>query len=368
MGGGVSSVLQALSSIPPDVVCAADYARRAPDHLDPAGWAYLSGGAGDEVTLRENTSAFEALKLVPRVLSDVRGGHTGLELFGQALAHPFLLAPVGWQRLFHPDGEMASAQAAAVMEAVFAVSTYATTAIEDIAAQSRIAPWFQIYFQPEREDTERLVRRAEQAGCRVLIVTVDAPVNGPRNREQRAGFVLPPGMRAANLPLSAHVGNAGQGVFGGAMARAPTWADVAWLCGLTRLPVIVKGVLHPDDAARALDNGAAGIAVSNHGGRVLDTVPAAVHALPGIARRLNGAAPILFDSGIRRGTDAFKAIALGAQAVMVGRPYVQALSVAGALGVAHLLRTLREELELAMALMGCVSLSDMSDAQLFSAA
>jgi 4-hydroxymandelate oxidase len=367
MGRGVITVLPPLLSIPPDVVSAADYARRAPDHLDPAAWAYLAGGSGDEVTLRENTAAFEALKLMPRVLSDVRGGHTRLELFGQPMANPFILAPVGWQKLFHQEAELASAQAAAVMEAVFAVSTYATTAIEVIATQSPIAPWFQVYFQPEREDTERLVRRAEQVGCRVLIVTVDAPVNGPRNREQQAGFALPPGMRAANLPFRANERKAPHGVFDAAMAKAPTWADVAWLCGLTRLPVVVKGILHPDDAARALDSGAAGIAVSNHGGRVLDTVPAAIHALPAIARRVNGAAPILFDSGIRRGTDAFKAIALGAQAVMVGRPYVHALSVAGALGVAHLIRTLREELELTMALMGCATLSDISGEHLFPA-
>ncbi len=365
MGRSVSSALPALIYIPADVVCAADYARRAPDHLDAAVWAYLSGGAADEVTLRENTAAFEALKLLPRVLNDVRGGHTGLELFGQAMAHPFLLAPVGWQRLFHPAGELASAQAATVMDTVFSVSTYSTTGIEDIAAHSRIAPWFQIYFQPEREDTERLVRRAEQAGCRAFIVTVDAPANGPRNREQKAGFALPVAMRAANLPATANADFTGQGVFGGAMAKSPTWDDVAWLCGLTSLPVIMKGVLHPDDAARALDSGARGIGVSSHGGRVLDTVPAAIQALPAVARRVNGVAPILFDSGIRRGTDAFKALALGAQAVMVGRPYVHALSVAGALGVAHLLRTLREELELTMALMGCAKLSDISGAHLF---
>lgn len=368
MGRHVTNPLPALTSIPADIVCAADYARRAPEHLDPAAWAYLSGGAGDEVTLRENTATFNSLKLMPRVLADVWGGHTRLELFGQPMAHPFLLAPVGWQRLFHPDGELASAQAAAVMEAVFAVSTYSTATIEEIAARSPIAPWFQIYFQPEREDTERLVRRAEQAGCRALIVTVDAPVNGPRNREQRAGFALPPGMRAANLSASTLQGGAGQGVFNGAMAKAPGWVDVAWLCELTRLPVVVKGVLHPDDAARAIDSGARGIGVSNHGGRVLDTVPAAIHALPAVARRVNGAVPILFDSGIRRGTDAFKALALGAQAVMIGRPYVQALSVAGALGVAHLMRTLREELELTMALMGCATLADISDAHLFTAA
>ncbi|KCZ98976.1 FMN-dependent alpha-hydroxy acid dehydrogenase family protein [Hyphomonas polymorpha PS728] len=350
-----------LPAIPPDIVSAGDYERYAEKMLDPRILAYLAGGAGDEITLRANTQALEALTLIPRVLADVAGGHTRLTLAGEALSHPFILAPVGWQKLFHPQGELASAQASAVMQTPFAVSCMATETIEAVAGQGGPV-WFQIYMQPARADTEALVRRAEAAGCRALLVTVDAPIGGIRNRAQRAGFALPPGMVAANLPPETAPPALKPGesaVFDAMMRAAPGWADIAWLVGATRLPVFVKGILHPDDAARAVDAGAAGVMVSNHGGRVLDGAPAAIAALPAIAARLNEAAPILFDSGVRRGSDAFKAIALGADAVMIGRPYIWALSVAGALGVAHLIRTLREELEITMALMGCRTLADI---------
>ncbi|ABI76219.1 FMN-dependent alpha-hydroxy acid dehydrogenase family protein [Hyphomonas neptunium ATCC 15444] len=352
--------------IPADVVSAGDYARHAEAMLDPRVWAYLDGGAGDEITLRENLAAFEALKMTPRVLADVSGGHTRLTLAGEALAHPFILAPVGWQKLFHPQGELASAQAAGVMQAPLAVSCMATETVEAIAGQGGPV-WFQIYMQATRAATEALVRRAEAAGCRALLVTVDAPIGGIRNRAQRVGFSLPLGMVAANLPAEGApppLKAGASAVFDGMMRAAPGWADIEWLTRLTRLPVFVKGILHADDAERALSAGAAGIVVSNHGGRVLDTAPAAINALPAIAARLNGAAPILFDSGVRRGSDAFKAIALGADAVMIGRPYIWALSVAGALGVAHLLRTLREELEITMALMGCRTLTDIRQASI----
>jgi 4-hydroxymandelate oxidase len=357
--------LPPLTSIPRDLVSAGDYARRAQDHLPPATLAYLEGGAGDEITLRENTAAFSALKLAPRQLVDVKGGHTHLSLAGEPLAHPFLLAPVGWQRLFHPGGELEVARAAQAMDTVFAVSAVATTAIEALVAPGGAPVWFQIYMQASRETTAGVVRRAEAAGCRALIVTVDAPLAGLRNREQRAGFALPGHLKAENMPEVQPIRAAGEGagvsrVFDQAMHTAPTWKDVDWLVRQTQLPVWVKGILHPDDAARAVEAGAAGIVVSNHGGRVLDTAPAALHVLPAVAARLNGAVPILFDSGIRRGADAFKAIALGASAVMVGRPYIHALAVAGALGVAHLLRTLREELEITMALTGCARLADIT--------
>lgn len=357
------SLLPALAAIPPDVVSASDYERRAPDHLAPKTWAYLAGGAGDEITLAENTSAFAALKLKPRTLVPVTGGHTRVSLLGETLPHPFLLAPVGWHKLFHPQGELAVAQAARVMETVFAVSSLATTPLETLAATT--APlWFQLYIQPSRAATEQMVRRAEAAGCQALIVTVDAPLGGIRNREQRAGFALPPGLKAENLvedpvPVPSLTPGASP-VFDHAMLHAPVWNDIAGLVRLSTLPVFVKGILSPEDAARALEAGAAGIVVSNHGGRVLDTVPAAINALPAIAARVGGTAPILFDSGIRRGSDAFKAIALGASAVFVGRPYIHALSVAGALGVAHLVRTLREELEITMALAGCPTLDEAS--------
>lgn len=358
------STASPLAAIPPDIVSAGDYERYAEKMLDPRIWAYLAGGAGDEITLRANRAALDGLVMTPRVLADVAGGHTRLTLAGAALAHPFILAPVGWQRLFHPQGELASAQAASVLETPFAVSCMATETVEAISGQGGPV-WFQIYMQATRVETEALVRRAEAAGCRALLVTVDAPIGGIRNRAQRAGFALPPGMVAANLPPETPPPALKPGespVFDGMMRAAPGWDDITWLTGLTRLPVFVKGILQADDAARAMDAGAAGVVVSNHGGRVLDGAPAAIPALPAIAQRLNGAAPILFDSGIRRGGDAFKAIALGADAVMIGRPYIWALSVAGALGVAHLLRTLREELEITMALMGCRTLADIRQA------
>ncbi|PKP82601.1 MAG: alpha-hydroxy-acid oxidizing enzyme [Alphaproteobacteria bacterium HGW-Alphaproteobacteria-18] len=362
----MSGAASPLPAIPPDIVSAGDYERYAEQRLDPRIWAYLAGGAGDEITLRANASALEALTMTPRVLADVAGGHTRLTLAGEELPHPFILAPVGWQKLFNPCGEIASAQAARAMEAPFALSCMATETVEAIAGQGGPV-WFQIYMQPARAATEALVRRAEAAGCRALLVTVDAPIGGIRNRAQRAGFALPPGMVAANLPPEADPPALKPGesaVFDAMMRAAPGWADIEWLIGLTRLPVFVKGILHADDAARAIDAGAAGVVVSNHGGRVLDGAPAAITAVPAIAGRLGGAAPILFDSGIRRGSDAFRAIALGADAVMIGRPYIWALSVAGALGVAHLLRTLREELEITMALMGCRTLADIRQADI----
>lgn len=362
----MSTLRPPLASIPQDIVSAGDYARYAESMLDAKVWAYLAGGAGDEITLRDNVSAFETMRIVPRVLTNVAGGHTRLTLAGEALAHPFLLAPIGWQRLFHPQAELAVAQAASVMGTPFAISSMSTEPMEAIIAQGATA-WFQIYMQPTQAATEALVRRAEASGCRALIVTVDAPIGGIRNRAQRAGFVLPSDLKPANLPIEAPPQSLRPGespVFDGMMKSAPTWADLEWLTGLTALPVFVKGILHADDAERALSVGAAGVIVSNHGGRVLDTAFAAIDALPAIAARVNGAAPILFDSGIRRGSDAFKAIALGADAVLVGRPYIWALTVAGALGVAHLLRTLREELEITMALMGCRTLADIRRAGL----
>ena len=360
----MTSAAAPLPAIPPDIVSAGDYERYAEKMLDPRIWAYLAGGAGDEITLRANRAALDGLVMTPRVLADVAGGHTRLTLAGEALSHPFILAPVGWQKLFHPQGEIASAQAAALMQGPFAISCMATETIEAVAGQGGPV-WFQLYMQPARADTEALVRRAEAAGCRALLVTVDAPIGGIRNRAQRAGFALPPGMVAANLPPETAppaLKPAESAVFDGMMRAAPGWADIEWLTRLTRLPVFVKGILHPEDGARAVDAGAAGVVVSNHGGRVLDGAPAAIAVLPTIAARLNGAAPILFDSGVRRGSDAFKALALGADAVMIGRPYIWALSVAGALGVAHLLRTLREELEITMALMGCRTLADIRQA------
>lgn len=359
--------LPPLSAVPRDIVCAADYEQRAPEHLDENAWTYLSCGAADGVTLAENQTAFQRLQLRNRVLADVSGGHTRLNLFGREYRHPIFLAPVAYHGLFHVDGERAVAMAAAAMEAGMVLSSLASTALEEVAALAGPL-WFQLYIQKEREQTLSLVRRAEAAGCEALVVTVDAPVAGIRNQEQRVGFHLPAGMRAVNLPEAVSVATeleAGQSViFDGLMRGAPSWHDIAWLASETRLPVLLKGILTAEDAVRAVDAGAAGIVVSNHGGRVLDTVPATISVLPEIAAAVNGRIPLLLDGGVRRGTDVFKALALGASAILIGRPYVHALATAGALGVAHLLRTLREELEITMALCGCRTLADIDRSRL----
>lgn len=351
-----------LQVIPADIVSVADYERRAIGHIDAAAWAYLQGGAADERTLQDNLDAWADYTLLPRVLADVRGGHTRCTLFGETLAHPIILAPVASQRLFYPEGELATTLAASVMQGAAVISTQSSYSLEDIAIHNQSSGqsllWFQLYWQGGRDATLALVKRAEAAGYRALMLTVDAPVSGVRNREQRAGFSLPAEMANRNvLPTPLPVVPEGSSmVFDGLMAVAPTWEDVAWLVAQTSLPILFKGILHPDDAKKAVDIGASGIVVSNHGGRVLDGVITTFQALPEVVKAINGAVPVLVDGGIRRGTDIIKARALGATAVMVGRPYIYALSVAGALGVAHVIRLLREELEIAMALTGCKTL------------
>lgn len=360
-------------SIPPGIVSLFDYESHARQVLNDQAWAYLSGGAADELTLRANRGAFDHIRLNGRVLADLAGGHTRLDLFGAKLSHPILMAPVAHQRLFHPTGELGAVQAASAIGAGVVVSSMASTLLEDIAAQVVGVPlWFQLYIQPDRNFTEALVRRAEASGYTALVLTVDAPVSGVRNREQRAQFRLPPGIESVNLrgmalPSAVSRGPTDSRLFDDLLRSAPTWKDLAWLRGLTTLPIIVKGVLSPDDAQQAADLGAAGIIVSNHGGRTLDTLPATIEALPAVTRRVGERLPVLLDGGIRRGTDVLKALALGARAVMVGRPWVHGLAVAGPLGAAHALKILREEFEVAMALTGCATLKDIGPKVLFHA-
>jgi 4-hydroxymandelate oxidase len=356
-----------LAAIPPEVVAAADYEPLARERMGDAAWAWLQGGAAEETTLLDNQRAFDRLKLLPRVLADMAGGHTRLELFGQEYEHPIFIAPVAFQRMVHPEGELATVQAASAMRAGMVVSTQASVALESIARAASSPLWFQLYIQPDREFTAALVHRAEAAGYRALVLTVDAPVSGARNREQRSGFALAPGISAINLQgmraLPPQAARAGESplLASALVASAPTWGDVAWLRSTTRLPILLKGVLHPDDARRALDEGVGGVIVSNHGGRVLDTVPASIDALPAVSRAVGGRVPVLLDGGIRRGTDILKAIALGASAVLVGRPIMHGLAAAGALGVVHVLHILRTELEMAMVLCGRRRLADVDE-------
>jgi 4-hydroxymandelate oxidase len=346
-----------------------DHERLARERLDPGAWAYLCGGAADEITLRDNRSAWQRLQLRPRVLRPLAGGHTRRELFGRELAHPLLVAPMAYQRLAHRQGELASAMAASVMGLGYVLSTQSSVPLEEVAHLAHKEPtrgplWFQLYLQPDRGLTQSLVARAEAAGYEALVLTVDAPVQGSRDQERRAGFQLPPGVAAVNLPDGVAMAAGGPGLCGGLAEHAPSWEDLAWLQSVTRLPVLLKGITHPDDARLGVEHGAAGLIVSNHGGRTLDTLPATAALLPGIVNAVDGRVPVLVDGGVRRGTDVLKALALGARAVLVGRPVLHGLANAGATGVAQVLRLMCDELEIAMALCGCRTLDELGPAHL----
>jgi 4-hydroxymandelate oxidase len=345
-------------------VCLSDYEHLAEQVLDANALAYFSGGSADEITVRWNRAAFDKIALVPRVLNGGSGGSSRIELFGRRYAHPIFVAPMALQRLAHPDGEIATAMAAEAQDAGMVLSTQASVSLEDAARAGGTCRWFQIYTQPYRDDTLALVRRAEAAGYDALVLTVDAPINGVRNREHRAQFRLPDGIEMVHVNETAGrarppVPEGGSAVFDSLMTAAPTWGDVTWLLGQTRLPVVLKGILAPADAVAAIDAGVHGLIVSNHGGRTLDTAIASIDALPGVAHVVARRVPILLDGGIRRGTDVVKALALGASAVLIGRPVIYGLAANGPHGVAHVLRILRDEFEIAMALCGCKTIADI---------
>ena len=333
----------------------ADFEAAARACLPHAVYEYVASAAGDEVTFRENEDAFNRLKLRPRVLRDVAKLDPRVTLFGDTLAHPILLAPTAYQRMSHPEGEVATARGASDAGAVFILSTSGTASVEECVAASAAPVWFLLYWQSDRAFNEELVARIEASGAKALGVTVDTPVLGDRRRQQRAEFELPADM------ATPHLNDRNTGLRGvSAPQRAIlTWRDVEWLRSLTKLPFVLKGILDPDDAARAIDVGADAIIVSNHGARNLDTLPATIEALPAIAERVGGRIPILIDGGIRRGTDVLKSLALGATAVLIGRPYVYALAVGGAAGVTHCVDLLRKELEVGMALTGRATIAEI---------
>ena len=352
------------STIPAGVVCAADYERLAAEVIQPATLAYINGGSGAEQTLRANRTAFAGISIYNRVLRDCSHGSTRCRLLGMDFRHPILLAPTAYQRLLHPEGELAMARGAAATDTGMVVSTLASTSLEAIAAEQPKPRWLQLYLQPARGDTHGVLRRAEDAGYSAIMLTLDAPIQSPNYAAQRLGFRLPGTIEAVNLRHQSApqhvVVDAGESVImQGWMRDAPSWDDIAWLIRSTTLPIIAKGVSHPDDAARLLQAGIAAIAVSNHGGRALDGVPASLHTLPAIRERVGNDAVLIMDGGIRSGNDVFKALALGANAVMIGRLPLHALAVAGDLGVAHMVKLLCEELALTMALAGCPTLADI---------
>jgi isopentenyl diphosphate isomerase/L-lactate dehydrogenase-like FMN-dependent dehydrogenase len=331
----------------------AEYEAIAREKLDAGAYGYFAGGAGDEWTLAENVRAFNRWILRPRMLVDVGSVSTATTVFGADLSMPVLVAPTAFQRLAWPEGETATARAAAAAGTVFCLSTLGSYTPGEIAAAAPGGQhWLQLYWSPDRGFTKALVESAAGAGFAAIALTVDLPLAGRRERDLRAAFELPPELPLPNLPE--HLGG---GNFHATLAevvdRTITWRDLEWLAGVTDLPIAVKGVLTAEDARLASEHGVAGVIVSNHGGRQLDGVAATIDALPEVVEACAGKVTVLLDGGVRRGTDVVRALALGARAVLVGRAAVWGLAVDGEDGVRRVLELLREEVALALALLGC---------------
>ena len=342
-----------------------DYARAAAQKLPRGVLDYYAGGALDEIALRENTSAWEKLKLYYRVLAGVGSRDFATTVLGQPISMPIAVAPTAFHRLACAEGEIETAQAAKAAGTLFILSSLSNTAMEAVFSQAASPRWFQLYIYKDRAITAELVKRAEAAGAEAIVLTVDAPGLGTRERDTRNSFRLPDGLKVENLsPLGKgnipEVKGSGLAAYVYANFKQDlSYADLDWLCHETRLPVIVKGLVRADDAARSVEHGARAVVVSNHGGRQLDASPSTCDALPHVAQAVGDRCEVYVDGGIRRGSDVLKAIALGARAVLVGRPILWGLTVAGGEGATRVLEILRRELDEAMLLCGCTKLSDI---------
>lgn len=358
------------SERPAQPVAWAELERAAEESLEERAVAYVWGGAGSEDTMRANLEAFRAWRIVPRVMRDISARDLSTEVAGTSLPAPVLLAPVGVQKVLHDEGELATARAAATLGLPLIVSTASSTSMEDVAeAGGPEAPrWYQLYWPNDRELAESLVRRAEASGHSAIVLTVDNSIVGwkPRDLQQAylpflegvgiEQYLTDPVFRAALEKPPEEDKMAAVGHFLGVFSNPSlTWDDLEWLAEITTVPVIVKGVLHPDDAREASERGMAGAVVSNHGGRQIDGAIASLDALPAIADAVGDEMAVLFDSGVRSGADVFKALALGADAVLIGRPYLWGLALAGQEGVETVLRCILAELDLTLALSGHTS-------------
>jgi 4-hydroxymandelate oxidase len=329
----------------PALVSLYDYEAAAKRILSVPAWEYFNGGSADEITLRRNRQALDLLQLKPKVLVDVTSIDTSRTLLGHNMAHPIILAPISSHLLAHPDAEVATARGAASAKAIMVASTVSNRSIEDICHAASEPVWFQLYVEDDRGAVKALIERAETAGCKALCITVDNPLAYARNREERVRAQAPM-LPFPNLGITAGPGGRGRS------RRHFNWKDLAWIQSFAKTPIVLKGIMNPNDADEAVRHGVAAIIVSNHGGRVLDTEPATIEVLPAVVDRVAGRLPVLFDSGIRRGTDIVKGLAYGASAVLIGRPYIYGLSVSGADGVSSVIDILRTELEGAMAMTG----------------
>lgn len=346
------------------LVSVADFHLAAQRALPKITFEYIESGSADQVTAADNTAAFRKLKLLPPLLTGVATTNLETTALGQKIAMPILLSPVAAQRMYHPHGALASARAAAAAGTIFGVSSSATNSIEEIAAASTGPKWYQLYTPKDRTIAARMVHRAEEAGYRAIVVTVD--LGEWKDSDRRNRFALPHAMLLKHLRDAGFTGIDESTSYADLVAfnsqawdLAMSWDIFDWLRKQTKLPLVIKGVLRPDDARRAVDLGLDGIVVSNHGGRRLDTMPATIDVLAQIAETVAGRAELYLDSGIRRGTDVLKALALGARAVLIGRPYVWGLAVGGEAGVDKVLKILRDELENAMLACGCATVADV---------
>lgn len=339
------------------------YEALAREQMERSAYDYYAGGAGDERTLAANRAAFDAITLRPRVLVDVSVIDTRTTLLGQEIDFPVLLSPTAFNRLAHPDGEMAAARAARAAGTIMIGSTLSTCALEEVSSACGGGLWFQVYVYKDRGLTRELIARAEACGYRALVLTVDTPLLGRRYRDIRNNFVLPEGISMRNFETATAARWGAHSSFSAYVHDlfdpTLTWDAIAWLREQTRLPVLVKGILTAEDARLAVENGVDGIVVSNHGGRQLDGAVASMVALPEVVEAVDGRVEVLMDGGVRRGTDVLKALALGARAACIGRPYLWALAVDGEQGVRDALRILRDELALAMALAGRPTISSV---------
>ena len=358
-----------MAAAPDEFLSLDDFERHALEVLPAMPRDYYRSGAWAETTLRENRAAWDRLRLWYRVMRDVSGRTCRAEVMGREAAMPACVAPTALQCMAHPDGELATARAAARAGVPMILSSLSSTSIEDVrAAATAVDPaartWMQIYIGRDRGAVRALAQRAQAAGCDALVLTVDTPVWGIRERDIRNHFRVPDGMRIVHLERAGGpTGHAGRGIheaLAWTIDASLTWDDVTWLRESTALPVILKGICRAEDARRGVDAGAAGILVSNHGGRQLDGAPATVEALPHCVEAVAGRVPVLVDGGVRRGIDVLRARALGAQAVCIGRPVLWGLACAGEPGVDRVLAILRQELDVAMALAGCASVGEIT--------
>lgn len=340
-----------------------DYEAAARQRLPAMAYDYYASGALDEITLRENHAAYDRIALRYRVLRDVSQRDLSTTVLGQRVSMPILIAPTAFHGMANPEGELATARAAGAARTIMVLSTLSNSSVEEVAHAATAPLWFQLYVYRDRSATVDLIQRVEAAGFTALMLTVDAPVLGRREVDMRNQFRLPPGLSVRNMMASGmaklpEVADSGLAAyFASLLDPSLGWDDLQWLRSVTRLPILIKGVIRGDDAALAVERGVSGIVVSNHGGRQLDTAPATIDVLPEVVEAVAGRVEVLVDGGIRRGADVVKAVALGARATMVGRPILWGLAVGGEGGVSGVLQILRAELDCALALCGCASIA-----------